>query len=179
MSDDNSPSRVQIWAMAHPIRFRIFELLGEGPSTASRIGRRLNESSGSTSYHLRSLARTGAIVDAPELGSRRERWWRRAEQRFLIPTDSDPEGRAIGARMFAVIFARDDEVRRRFVTREIDAAWQEGSFAGNWRATLTPEEAGELGVRLLELFREFRDRPDRPAGGVDALVSISVLPWLE
>jgi DNA-binding transcriptional ArsR family regulator len=44
-------------ALAHPLRNALLALLrSEGPSTASRSGQRLGESSGSTSYHLRQLA---------------------------------------------------------------------------------------------------------------------------
>jgi hypothetical protein len=40
MSPVDEPNRVQIWATAHPLRLRIFELVRDGPSTASRLGRR-------------------------------------------------------------------------------------------------------------------------------------------
>ncbi len=173
------PTRVEMWAMAHPLRFRMLELLAEGPSTASRLARQLGESSGSTSYHLRRLARSGAIVEDPELGTRRERWWRRRERHVLIPTDADVEGRAISARMFGIVFARDEEARRRFITREIDTPWHEAAFVGNWFLQVTPHEADELGSRLLELLHEIRTRADQPPGAVQALVSFSVLPWLE
>src|SRR6476660_9635055 len=93
------PTRVQMWAMAHPLRLQILGLLVEGPSTASRLGRRLGESSGSMSYHLRMLARAGAVVEDAALGNRRERWWRRPDRFVLLPTDDDLEGRAISARM--------------------------------------------------------------------------------
>lgn len=173
--------RVEIWAMAHPIRFRIFELLREGPSTASRLGRRLGESSGTASYHLRFLHRAGAIEEAPELGTKRERWWRRPEELQLVPTDDDLEGRAITARLFAIFFARDAEARRRFVAAmpELEADWHEGAFVGNWRVTMTPREASELGARLLPLIDGFRRRGDPPEGAGAALISFSVLPWLE
>jgi DNA-binding transcriptional ArsR family regulator len=174
------PSRVGMWAAAHPIRFRIFELLREGPSTASRLGRRLGESSGTASYHLRILARAGLIEGAPELGSRRERWWRRPETLMVIPTDDDLEGRAISARLFALFFARDAEARRRFVTMlpELDPDWHRGAFVGNWLVELTPAEASELGPRILALADEYRRRSRRPEGAAEALISVSVLPWL-
>jgi DNA-binding transcriptional ArsR family regulator len=176
---DSEPTRIQMWATAHPTRFRLFELLAEGPSTASRLARRLGESSGSTSYHLRMLARAGAIFDDPTLGTRRERWWRRPESFVLIPTDADPEGRAISARMFGILFARDEETRRRFVTREVSAAWHEAAFVGNWFVLLTPQEAADLALELLARVDEVRARRDPPPGSDRALVSISVLPWLE
>jgi DNA-binding transcriptional ArsR family regulator len=168
-----------MWALAHPIRFRIFELLTEGPSTASRLAKRLGESSGSTSYHLRVLARGGAIVEDPSLGTRRERWWRRPEQLVLIPTDADAEGRAISTRMFSVFFARDEEARRRFLAGDVEAEWHEASFVGNWFVELTPAEATELGTRLLTLLDGVRRRPDPPPRSARALVSFSVLPWLD
>src|SRR5215208_8282986 len=112
-SADNEPTRVELWALAHPFRFQLLELLAEGPSTASRLGRRLGESRGVASYHLRRLARAGAIVEETGLGTRRERWWRRRERVLVIPTDADTEGRAISARMFGIVFARDEEARRR------------------------------------------------------------------
>lgn len=177
--EPSEPTRVEMWAMAHPLRFRLLELLAEGPSTASRLARRLGESSGSTSYHLRRLAHAGAIVEAPELGTRRERWWRRRKQHVLIPTDADVEGRAISARMFGVVFARDEEARQRFITREIDADWHEGAFVGNWFVQVTPQEADELGSRVLELLHDIRTRADPPSGAARALVSFSVLPWLD
>src|SRR5207344_1062402 len=56
------PTRSAMWALAHPVRFRIWELLREGPATATQLGRRLGESRGSMSYHLRMIAGTGIIV---------------------------------------------------------------------------------------------------------------------
>jgi DNA-binding transcriptional ArsR family regulator len=168
-----------MWALAHPIRFRIFEVLREGPSTASRLARRLGESRGSASYHLRLLARAGVIEELPEAGTRRERWWRRPEELLILPSDPDPEARAIDARMLAVFFARDDDVRHRFVTRPVSDEWQRGSFVGNWLVPLTPQEADEVGTRLLAIVDEFRRRPKPPPDAAQALVSVSVLPVLE
>jgi DNA-binding transcriptional ArsR family regulator len=172
------PSRVEMWAMTHPIRFRIFELLREGPATASQLGRLLGESSGVTSYHLRVLARAGAIEEDESRGTRRERWWRRAETPVLIPTDADPEGRAISERLFAMFFQRDAEARHRFVTREVSDDWHEAALVGSWFVALTPEQAGELGARLLELVDEYRGR-SAPDDGTQTVVSVSILPWLD
>jgi DNA-binding transcriptional ArsR family regulator len=168
-----------MWAMAHPVRLQILGLLVEGPATASMLARRLGESSGTTSYHLRLLARAGAVVEAPELGNRRDRWWRRPDRFVLLPSDDDAEGRAIGARMLGLFFARDEEARRRLVTRDVGAAWRAGAFVGNWFLELTPEEADALAVRLVELVQELRERPQPQADADRALVSISVLPWLD
>lgn len=63
--------------LAHPLRVQLFDLLvSEGPATASVLARRLGESSGATSYHLRQLGRHGFVETDPARGNRRERWWR-------------------------------------------------------------------------------------------------------
>jgi hypothetical protein len=131
-----------------------------------------------TSYHLRFLARAGVIEEVPGEGTARERWWRRPESLLVGPSDADPEGREIGARMIAMFFARDAGVRRRFVAGPVDAEWQRGAFVGNWFLELTPQEADELKRRLFEIVDDLRRRAGPPAGSEKALVSVSVLPVL-
>ncbi|HSO04905.1 MAG TPA: helix-turn-helix domain-containing protein, partial [Candidatus Limnocylindrales bacterium] len=51
--------------LSHPLRARILGALRlEGEATASQLGRRLDESSGATSYHLRQLARFGLVEES-------------------------------------------------------------------------------------------------------------------
>lgn len=84
-------------ALAHPLRVRLLGTLRlDGPSTASELGRRFGESSGSTSYHLRQLERFGFVVEDDEQPSRRERRWRAAHDvTSLRPADflDEAEGR--------------------------------------------------------------------------------------
>ena len=64
-------------ALAHPLRNRLLgQLRVNGPATASRLGRVVGESSGSTSYHLRQLAAYGFVEEVADQGTARERWWR-------------------------------------------------------------------------------------------------------
>lgn len=64
--------------LAHPLRVRILdELSMYGPLTASALGERLGESSGSTSYHLRQLEKQGLVAEDAGRGTARERWWMR------------------------------------------------------------------------------------------------------
>jgi DNA-binding transcriptional ArsR family regulator len=168
-----------MWALAHPIRFRIWELLREGPATASQLGRRLDESRGLLSYHLRVLARASAIVEDEDRGTRRERWWRRQDVPAVVPIPSDPEGRAIDRRLLATLFARQEDVRARFVTSAVSDEWQENAFVGNWYVDLTPEEAYELGRRLFLIVDQLRGRKAASPGAAQTLVSVSVLPVLE
>jgi DNA-binding transcriptional ArsR family regulator len=172
-------TRTQMWVTTSPLRFRIFELLREGPATASILARRLGESSGTTSYHLRLLEKTGAVVEDPTIGTKRERWWRRVpEKGALSDPGSDVEGRAIAARYFTLFFERDAQARSRFVTEEVDDEWHEAAFAGNWIVRLTTDEARELGAAMFALIDEYRGRSSDSAGD-ETLVSFSILPWLE
>jgi DNA-binding transcriptional ArsR family regulator len=178
LSETTEPTRSAKWALAHPIRYRIWELLREGPSTASQLGRRLGESRGSMSYHLRMLAGVGAVVEDEGLGTRRERWWRRPEEPVIAPTWADAEGRAIDERMVAMLFARDEDARHRFVTRAASDEWHEAAFIGNWYVALTPKEADELGRKLFLIVDELRRRPTASPGAEQTLVSLTVLPVL-
>src|SRR6476620_10809103 len=65
-------------ALAHPLRARIIDALKvDGPSTASQLASRTGQAVGSASHHLKVLAESGLVVEAPELArDRRERWWR-------------------------------------------------------------------------------------------------------
>ena len=167
-----------MWALTHPIRFRVWELLREGPSTASRLAARIGESRGLASYHLRYLARAGAIVEDPERGTRRERWWRRPEAPVIAPPPPGREGRAVDDRLLATLFAREEDARSRFVTGDVDDEWLENAFVGNWYVDLTPAEADELGRRLYGLVDELRARREPSRNAEQALVSITILPVL-
>ena len=72
-------------ALAHPLRIRILDLLPtRGPLTASKLGELVGESSGSTSYHLRQLAKHGLVREVEGKGTARERWWERTPGGFSI-----------------------------------------------------------------------------------------------
>jgi DNA-binding transcriptional ArsR family regulator len=62
-------------ALASVIRRRMLSFLEEnGQATSADVARALGESTGTTSYHLRLLARHGLVREV-ESASRRERWW--------------------------------------------------------------------------------------------------------
>jgi predicted transcriptional regulator len=62
-------------ALAHPIRMSLIGLLRtEGPLTATKAAELLGESSATTSFHLRQLAKYGMAEEAAG-GNGRERPW--------------------------------------------------------------------------------------------------------
>jgi DNA-binding transcriptional ArsR family regulator len=180
---ERQATRDEMLALAHPLRLRILERLREGASTASRLARDLGESSGATSYHLRALARIGVIEEDTARGRGRERWWRRSAPLLVIPTESeDPEGRAAEAKIWSMMTERDARVLRHFVASEgqLDREWRGAAFIGSWNLYLTPEEADNLGRRVLGLVDEvWRGADETPADARRCLVSFRALPILE
>jgi DNA-binding transcriptional ArsR family regulator len=176
----------QLRALSHPLRLRMLEVLREGPATASALGRRLGESSGATSYHLRALAKAG-VVEEDERGSKRERWWRRVDSFTLVsralPAALDPaEAAAIEAalaRIDAFFLDRDDEALRRWSDQRdsLGREWQDASMLGNWPVLATPEEVKALWTLVITEIDKLRRSPaDAPEGAAEVHVSLRVLP---
>jgi len=82
--------------LVHPVRVRLLHLLEtDGPGTASLLGRRIGQSSGITSYHLRLLADLGFIEEDTGRGNGRDRWWRTRyrSSAFTFGSPDDPADR--------------------------------------------------------------------------------------
>ena len=76
-----TPTPAALRALSHPVRLRMLALLRtEGPATATTLAARLGLNTGATSYHLRQLAEHGFVVDDPERGDGRDRWWQAAHR---------------------------------------------------------------------------------------------------
>lgn len=169
----------EIRALAHPLRIRLLELLREGPSTASILARRLNESTGATSYHLRELHRHGFLDEDSERGRGRERWWRRRQPMLLVghePGD-DPETVAAYGRLQSIFIERDAAALDRFVRSEPTPRWRQAAMIGNWSVHASPEEIEALTRDVVALVDALR----RPAGEAPATaehvhVSFRALP---
>ena len=62
-------------ALTHPLRIRLLGLLRQdGPATASELAAKTGESSASTSYHLRVLAKYAFVAEAEHRDGRERRW---------------------------------------------------------------------------------------------------------
>jgi DNA-binding transcriptional ArsR family regulator len=93
----------QLKALAHPLRIQILDLLASRSAmTASGIAQVVGESSGSTSYHLRQLARHGFVQEVEGRGTGRERWWERRPGGFAVGIPDDPQDVAAIATTTAV-----------------------------------------------------------------------------
>jgi DNA-binding transcriptional ArsR family regulator len=148
-------------ALAHPLRLQLLDLLRfDGPSTATELGRRVGESSGSTSYHLRQLARYGFIEEEPTRGGRR-RLWRYRQRRVVLDG-----GKTVGRELIAELFSREAYALERFLAqRDLLPEWDAGSFFATQALRLTPAELADLRGGIDELLGRFRraESDDAPA----------------
>ena len=158
---DGATDAAAVKALAHPLRLRLLDLLRfEGPSTATLLGRQVGESSGSTSYHLRQLARYGFIEEAPGRTGR-ERWWRFRNRRVSL----DPNG-AGGRELLAELLSREAYALDDFLAqRELPPEWDAGSFFTTLALRLTAVELADLSASMEELLGRFRraEAEDAPA----------------
>lgn len=137
-------------ALAHPLRVTLMDLLQEeGPATASMLGRSLGETSGATSYHLRQLERHGFVVDDPDLGTGRERWWRRVSQGITlrgVDFMADPETRGdVSVLLSELQRSKNDRLLRwQADAPNYPRKWVDNSTESESRTRLTAEEMGAL-----------------------------------
>lgn len=170
-ADDGQVQRIDkrmLRALAHPLRIELLELLkADGPATASGLGRRVGENSGTTSWHLRQLADAGLVVEDTERGNRRERWWRAAHEHLRMRSKDfadDPElAGPLDAYLSAILDQRHDAENRFF--RELSRwqdRWADSATFSDGRLSLTPGEARRLSEEVDALVSRYRRerRPD-------------------
>ncbi|MFC8682399.1 ArsR/SmtB family transcription factor [Microbacterium ureisolvens] len=163
-SEDRVLDTGALRALAHPLRVKIYDILSQyGPQTASSLAERLGESSGSTSYHLRALAKQDLIREAEDRGTGRERWWERpvGGVSFASPDAiATPAGRAATQVVMNEFLRNRNEQLLDFVNRGIggeDEIWRDGTLISTATARLTPEQSKELSLKIMALIDETVD----------------------
>jgi len=145
-------------ALAHPLRIRILGALRiAGPSTATRLAERLGESSGLTSYHLRALAAAGLVVDDPDRGTGRDRWWRAAHDvSGFQPSDFEDTDAADAARWLQSYGdrAREDEAATWSAQAHTwSRAWRDVADRSDWYLLTTADELRGVLSAVHDLMR--------------------------
>ena len=152
-------------ALAHPIRIQLVGLLRrDGPLTASAAGRKIGESSGSASYHLRQLARFGLVEEAGG-GRGRERPWRATSLFTSWQNVADtPELAEASQVLERFVLDRYVERLERWLARRRDdgAEWQDAAAFGDSLLYLTVDELAELRDALAALAEPYLERVTRP-----------------
>jgi DNA-binding transcriptional ArsR family regulator len=176
-------------ALAHPLRAQLFnELAAHGPSTATALGARVGESSGSTSYHLRQLAKHGFVEEVSDRGNGRERWWRRVPGQIQIGSPS-PEYTASDVavgRMATTAFNdfAEQTIREAIASDRstVPDEWYEATDLSAAIVRLTAAEARALSDEILELINRYRTHHDLDTaepGTARTFVRLAVIPILD
>ncbi|WP_198586937.1 ArsR/SmtB family transcription factor [Glycomyces xiaoerkulensis] len=157
------PERMK--ALAHPARLEVFNFLsrrrlqGFEGATATEIAEAAGMTPSAMSYHLRTLAKTGYLEEAPNRGDARERVWRLKFQSLDIGAEADaPESDKVVSREMAQAF--NDQHARSFqrwleVRDQVEPELRDLSNLSQGQLRLTIEEAEEFRSRLMELNEEF------------------------
>jgi DNA-binding transcriptional ArsR family regulator len=156
-------------ALAHPLRIRLLGLLRlDGPSTASRLGARVGESSGVTSYHLRQLEQYGFVAELPDEGTRRERWWQAQHQLtnwepdVLLDQPGGLEANAAMQRLQVEVMGRE---LRTWLTAEQPREWASVAGMSDDVLHLTPAQTRQLLDELSGVLEHWAAEHRRPGDG--------------
>lgn len=147
-------------ALAHPLRMRLIGLLRrDGPATASALARTVGESSGSTSYHLRQLARFGLVELDREQPNRRDKRWRAVEDVTDVDVSSleDPAALAALDRIVQLQlqrFGAHAAAATRLPAEELKT-WGPAMNSSDAVIRLTPALLTELRDELLQLLARY------------------------
>ncbi|MGW1889640.1 helix-turn-helix domain-containing protein [Streptomyces sp. NPDC002004] len=136
-------------SLGNPLRRRILEYLGRhGEANSTVLAKVLEESSGTTSYHLRKLAEQKLIEEIPEKSGGRERWWRAMPFSHTTPDPARmaPDEYAAAEQLAMLKIRADGELYLR-AHREYRGpdGWAQVQRAGGW---MTKDE-------LLSFVREY------------------------
>ena len=159
--------------LAHPLRMAIYDALAKyGPQTATTLAGRLGESSGSTSYHLRQLARHDFIRQVESSTGGREKWWERTPGAVTVPSRNESRDSAAHAAADFVIRewnrssarALEDFVIGSRDEERLSADWLEAADITTSHLHLTSAQLAEISKRYHDmtqtLIDEFRGRTD-------------------
>ncbi|MFI5943246.1 ArsR/SmtB family transcription factor [Streptomyces uncialis] len=170
-------------ALTHPLRIRLLGLLRQhGPATASELAARTGESSASTSYHLRVLAKYAFVAEAVHRDGRERRW--RAEH--LVTSWSNEamgassEGRAAVAamrrRQVEHLAASLDQHEADVEAGRLGQEWREPSGITDLLPRLTPESAVELQRVYEERLAELTAQDAEDPRALQVVVLTATLP---
>ncbi len=153
-------------AYAHPIRMKLVGLLRrKGELTATQAAELLGESTGTTSFHLRQLAKYGLVEEAGG-GTGRQKPWRATALFTQIPDFVAAPDLAAAAQAFkqSIVQRYFEQVTAWLGRAEGDSEqWQRAADIGDNILVLTPAELSGLVTALDELMEPFQGRLSDPA----------------
>ncbi|TQS40091.1 helix-turn-helix domain-containing protein [Cryptosporangium phraense] len=160
--------------LAHPLRLRLLDLLRlEGPSNSTQLAKRVGESTGTVSWHLRQLAQHGFIEEDPGHESKRERWWRAPVRAGVF--DTEEAGDAAVEPIEELLRHNFDRVSRH-LRSDVPDEWRNVGTISDWsQLRLTPSQATALTAELSGVVERYLNT--EPAAGARAVVvQLQVFP---
>jgi DNA-binding transcriptional ArsR family regulator len=149
----------ELKAVTHPLRVRMLGALrADGPATATELARRFDTDTGTTSYHLRRLARFGFVEEAERRDGRERRW--QASQPTTTWDDAALAATAEGRAAMSVMRRHQLAALERAVTAyeaaqtDLPPEWVAVSGMSDVRSRLTPDSMRTLERRVEELIEE-------------------------
>jgi hypothetical protein len=129
------------------------------------LARRVGESSGAASYHLRQLAKHGFIEEDTERGTARERWWRPVSGTSRLPVTEMRKSPATRAALDIVVgefrALRMDHLQHWWATNERwPERWTKAAESSTSHLRLTPSELGQMARELNDVIVEWATRTE-------------------
>jgi DNA-binding transcriptional ArsR family regulator len=167
--------------LAHPLRLNVLTLLRErGPSTATRVAGELGINPGAASYHLRRLAWGGLIVEEPDRGTGRERWWKSVHRQSIHdPASAPAEQREAGrAYAHAVALAAADRLRRAaHDVPLLPQEWLDVTTYSDFLLYLTPGDVDRIRAEIFEVVSRYRHgESEAPEGASPVALQVQAFP---
>ena len=185
--DPLAPRALALRALAHPLRWKLIDLLNsEQSATATRCAEVLGESVASCGYHLGILAKYGYVEPVPDRTGR-EKPWRLATRRQNLSAEGLDEDGALAAQAAFEVFLDHELERIKDRRRRVDVEpleWREASYVSGSTQWMTAAELKEVKDLLTEIQERYGDRADdqarRPPGAreVRVFAVTSVAPRL-
>ncbi|MEU8892600.1 helix-turn-helix domain-containing protein [Streptomyces sp. NPDC048442] len=170
-------------ALTHPLRIRLLGMLRkDGPATASELAALTGESSASTSYHLRVLAKYAFVEEAEHRDGRERRW---QSVHSITSWSNEGMGTTRQGRAF-LDFVRRQQVgildqilgqhEEDLAAGRLGPEWVEPSGIGDMMQRLTPESLGELRQVVEAKVAELGARDEKDPRAEQVIVYVAGLP---
>ncbi|MDX3114191.1 MULTISPECIES: helix-turn-helix domain-containing protein [Streptomyces] len=171
-------------ALAQPRRQRMLEHLTlHGPATSATLARALGLNTGSTSYHLRELARYGFVEETDgeprpaggaEPSAHRERWWRAVpgDRRFPPRSRQSPEMRQVMDELNHHAYAADVDLFERLQRDAPDGdPWGDAFPYSRAAVRLTLPELREFFEEYIALLNRYKRPESRTPPGARTVLT--------
>lgn len=176
--------------LAHPLRMEIYDvLMKHSPQTSTSLAKRLGESSGSTSYHLRQLARHHFIRQVETTSGGREKWWERTPGAVDVSRSSAQEDPATSASAGFVLRewtrsgTRDleDFVDALPDDEKMPDEWADASAVHTSNVRVTPAQLSEIRDQFYRTTQSFIDeyRGRNDPGSRPVQVQFNAFPLID